>query len=343
MKVKIIHHNDADGYVSAYIAYKNYKDKYKDIEFIEMDYSKKLTLENFTNQDIIIIVDFSIEPKEMIDLLKITKNVIWIDHHITAIEKYNDWYDLIKEATGVEEIEGLRFNGLAGCELTWLYFTNRYTNSKEINYDEALYELELAPLYIQLTGDWDVWRHNIEYTKPFMIALSNILSMDVIEKLDEDAYSMVELDVLKNKGINQKVPALKIDLDEMTYLKELIDTGNKYIDYRNHWSSQFRDRYGFSSDLLGPNGEHYNIYCMNIGNANSEFFGNKIDEYDAVVSMCFNGKDWNYSMYSNKDNVECGTLCRYLGVDNGGGHKGAAGFRHNDLLFRANLTSEDEK
>ena len=334
MSVKIFHHNDADGYVSAYQAYKYYEKSVSvtDIEFYEMDYSNRFPLELIEDNDTIVIVDYSIEPVEMISLLKITKDVVWIDHHITAIEKYENWYDLIKEATGIEKIKGLRYVGLAGCELTWLYFNGYITNDSDLEIEDALYELELAPLYIQLTGDWDVWRHKIKYTKPYMIALSNILSMEVIAELDKDAYDLVEL---KDVAPNKKVLALKTDLDSMTYLKNLIDTGNKYIEYRNHWSNQLRNRYGFEAEVIGPNNHIYNAYCLNVGNANSEFFGDKLQKYDIVISMCFNGTTWNYSMYSNKPNINCGELCKYLGVDNGGGHIGAAGFRHKDLLFRA--------
>jgi len=48
----------------------------------------------------------------MRELLITTKNVTWIDHHKTAIEKYNDFeYD----------IRGVRYDGIAGCMLTYCY------------------------------------------------------------------------------------------------------------------------------------------------------------------------------------------------------------------------------
>src|SRR5699024_3525054 len=107
------------------------------------------------------------------------------------------------------------------------------------------------------------------------------------------------------------------------FLKDLIETGNKYIDYRNHWSSQLRERYGYDTNIIGPDNKSYSMYLLNLGNANSEYFGDKINEYDIVTTFCFNGIKYNYSMYSNKDYVNCAELCRYFGVDNGGGHKGA--------------------
>ena len=126
-----------------YQVYKYYENSYSvtDIEFHEMDYNKKFPINDINEEDMIIIVDFSIEPSEMLDLLRINKNVIWIDHHITAINKYDEWMSLIKEATGVDRIEGLRYNGLAGCELTWLFYNGYFKDESEIYLDKALYIL----------------------------------------------------------------------------------------------------------------------------------------------------------------------------------------------------------
>ena len=102
----------------------------------------------------------------MIKLLKITKNVTWIDHHRTAIEKYKEWKDLIKEATGIETIPGIRLEGLCGAALTYLYlFKIEYINLavNPMNLEEykldTLKEIfsEYAPYWLKLVNDWDVW------------------------------------------------------------------------------------------------------------------------------------------------------------------------------------------
>ena len=65
----------------------------------------------------VFIVDFSIEPEDMRELLKITKNVVWIDHHKTTIEKYQDFESCIP---------GIRMTGpgISGASLTCWYFRN---------------------------------------------------------------------------------------------------------------------------------------------------------------------------------------------------------------------------
>ena len=77
-------------------------------------------------------------------LLNITKNVIWIDHHKSAIEKYAD-YD--------KEIAGLRYDGIAGCMLAFCYLTYLFDSETEFSTDMVAD----APLFTKLIADYDVW------------------------------------------------------------------------------------------------------------------------------------------------------------------------------------------
>lgn len=313
--MKIFHHNDADGYAAGYLV-KKFFNKEKP-ELIEMDYSKKFPIDIIKEDELIYIVDFSIEPKDMVDLLRITKRVYWIDHHISAINKYNEWQDIINEVID-NPIKGLRFDGISGCALTWLYLymqINEHEIMPGIKYSEKQLRnyFEDAPMWLKLIDDWDVWRHKLKDTKAFMIALNTVLSIKTIERLDRDAI-------------------------DNNYINVLIELGENYIIYRNRWSEQLRDRYGFDTFIKGPDDSVYSMYCLNLGNANSEYFGDKIEQFDICTTFCFNGTKFNYSMYSNKDYVDCSELCKYYGgmseEPNGGGHKGAAGFIHEDMLFR---------
>lgn len=103
------------------------------MKFIEMDYKDTLNLEQVKECELVIIVDFSLRPEVMTELRKITEQIIWIDHHITA--KYYPYQDL----------KGLRDfteKGQSGCELTWRYF----------NKDKEM------PQSVALIGDYDAWR-----------------------------------------------------------------------------------------------------------------------------------------------------------------------------------------
>jgi len=83
----------------------------------------------------VFIVDFSIEPEEMKRLLERTEKVVWIDHHKTAIAKY-EGFDA--------EIPGIRSVQEAGCVLTWRWMVEN--------------EDAIIPDYVKLIGDRDTWK-----------------------------------------------------------------------------------------------------------------------------------------------------------------------------------------
>ena len=65
MSVKIFHHNDADGYVAAYQAYKYYEKSVSvtDIEFYEMDYKDKEKYKGHKKTVVYIFISFSVNYK----------------------------------------------------------------------------------------------------------------------------------------------------------------------------------------------------------------------------------------------------------------------------------------
>ena len=312
----IFHHNDADGYAAAflvknfYIKEKNFSEE--DIAFYEMTYDKVFPLNKINTNDLVYIVDFSIEPYDMCRLLQQTKMVTWIDHHKSSIEKYFFWKDLILEINDVD-IAGIRLNGISGCGLTWLYLYNniRFYNIEDKD-DPAKFYTEVintnAPKYIKLINDWDVWNLKFDETKKFILALSNNLTMDTFKQLDDD----IENNMLDN----------------------LIALGGEYENFRNNWAAQLRKQYGYEINMI-VNSKPISIYCLNVGNANSDYSGiENLNKYDVICHYCFNGEFYKYSLYSNKDYIDCAVLAKFFGGDNGGGHKGAAGFIHKELLFK---------
>jgi nanoRNase/pAp phosphatase (c-di-AMP/oligoRNAs hydrolase) len=53
--------------------------------------------------------------------------------------------------------------------------------------------------------------------------------------------------------------------------------------------------------------------------------------------MCvfnFNGTSYKVSLYTEKDNIDCGKIAKYFG---GGGHRQAAGFITSNLNFLKNI------
>lgn len=314
--MKIVHHNDADGYAAAYLAY-FYEDNFDEVEFIEMNYDREFPFDKINKDEKVIIVDFSLNIPDMVKLANITTNIIWIDHHKSAIEKYDGFKGNIK---------GIRFDGISGAGLTYLYYARDWKEKQllelietSVSHEEVLDVLrnelnENAPRWLILVDDWDVWNHSFSpTTEEFQIAIANKLSIGLFERLHKDENEDMDGD--------NYVP--------QPYLHRLISTGASYIEYRNQWSETFMKRYGYETEIT-VNGRTYKGFVANLGNANSKFFGDKIDKYDFVSSFCYNGELFNYSVYSNKEDVDCSEICKAYG---GGGHKGASGFTYDRNIF----------
>ena len=115
--MKCVYHNDTDGKCAGFwVAHSAVMENLETpIEFIEMSYEKPFPMDMIKPNERVYIVDYSISPDEMRKLLQITEDVTWIDHHKTAIEKYD----------GFEYgIRGLRYDGIAACMLTYCYLNH---------------------------------------------------------------------------------------------------------------------------------------------------------------------------------------------------------------------------
>ena len=295
--MKIIHHNDADGYMSAKIV--SIAQGLNDNDFICMDYTRELDLSLIDKNELVYIVDYSLEPEKMKSLLEITKNVAWIDHHKSAIDKYKDF-------PNVDKINGFRFDGISATGLTWLYINGNAidTGNYAKDYYYMMTKLEKAPLSVQLINDWDVWNHFKYDTKPFMVALNSEIGCWT------SPNTLFWYDLYKNDSI----------------VKELVEKGKIMTKFRDGWASKFRFNYGFTINLEG-----YRVFCLNLGNANSEYFGDLINKFDAVMTFCYKGtlNLFNASIYSN-GKVDVSEIAKKFG---GGGHKGASGFTFKDFSF----------
>jgi len=148
--IYIFYHGDHDGECSAYWASTKYIDPNNKLNFIRCDYNKKKAdLSQVKKDDIVWIVDYSIEPSDMKKLLNKTKDLTWIDHHATAIEKYKNY---------PHKIKGIRQKGIAACMLTWCYINNEKSTKN-------------APRFLKLLSDWDIFGKKYSETNDFHYGL----------------------------------------------------------------------------------------------------------------------------------------------------------------------------
>lgn len=143
----IFHDCDLDGWMSAAIV-KHWFIKYVDIEpvndtldFIGYNYGQPIP--DLSGYDKVIMCDISFPKEEMLKLWhNLDQELIWIDHHISAIKDNNDLV-----------FKGLRDTKFAACELTWQY----------------LFPSEPMPEIVRLLGRYDcfghrqIWKSVVDY------------------------------------------------------------------------------------------------------------------------------------------------------------------------------------
>lgn len=137
------HSADLDGHCSGAIV----KHFNPECELIGINYGDKFPWETI-GRETVYMVDFSLQPfKDMVKLYK-TCNLIWIDHHISAMREYKN------HGFMEEDIGGFRCDGIGACKLVWEYFTDKPT-----------------PYSIQLLAEYDVWNHEDPNTLPFQYGM----------------------------------------------------------------------------------------------------------------------------------------------------------------------------
>jgi oligoribonuclease NrnB/cAMP/cGMP phosphodiesterase (DHH superfamily) len=133
-----LHHNDADGRASAAVVRRAYD---RQVFAFEMNYGDPIPWDRIEPAKRVVVVDFSLPLEEMQRLAQ-GRELIWIDHHISAIR-------LLGEAA--QAWQGLQDTGEAACVLTWRYF----------------FPNQPTPCALVLIGDRDVWRWAEADTGPF--------------------------------------------------------------------------------------------------------------------------------------------------------------------------------
>lgn len=294
------YHNDADGHCAGFwvslSAGITDLEKYKP-RFFEVNYSEPFPFQFIHKDEQVYIVDYSINPDEMLRLLEITKDVTWIDHHITAIEKYKDF---------PYEIRGVRYNGIAGCMLTYCYLhhmTDRGFGPIK-PFDEEM--TKDAPYFTKLIADWDVWRFAYGTdTRNFITAFNA-----------EDTHPENPFWERMVRDYSSGHPKL---------VDDMIKRGGIMLRYRDGFMESYCD-IGFEVEFEG-----YRCFALNIAHANSEFFKSvAYRNYDIYMPFSFNGTKWTVSMYANSDNANVSKIAVKYG---GGGHVKAAGFTCDKLPF----------
>ena len=315
-KIYIYHHNDHDGIVAAAVFYrhiiKTALATEEQIVFNMIDYDKELNFDhiNFENDDYAIFLDYSFSSKINLDRFedllnrckdKPTGRIIWIDHHVSSAyiceTRFADY-----------DIPGIRNIALCGAALTYLWcnakLDNDYTNDESSirHLSSGFHNSGAIPAFLKLIDDYDCWKHIYGVTNDFHYGLliSDPKDPYIDELLDRDVFYDI---VNKGKIIQQ------------------------YLDFENR--EYHVNMYGFEFTLPEEHGG-LKCFCLN-RKGNSIMFGDKIYDYDAVIPFYYINGVWKYSIFTDKDNIDCEKVAKSYG---GGGHTKAAGWQTTDFIFK---------
>lgn len=240
----------------------------------------------------IYMLDISIEP------LMQLPNLIWIDHHKSAIEKYG------------KDIKGLSYciDGIAACRLTWQWYTGQISSMPTLK--EYRQRIVLEPYAVQLAGEYDIWDKRNPDAELFQHGLRS-----------QELTSEVWAELLKDEDTNT----------DNIMVKALLNQGQAIQYMQKHQNASIILNAGFTLEFEG-----LTFIACNHARYNSFLFEAGLNpEHDACLGFNYNGvkKLWVVSLYhaTGKEHHDLSTIAVKYG---GGGHKGACGFTCKTLPFQ---------
>ena len=254
MKNIVIYHKaDYDGIFSREIA-KIFLDK--DTEYIGWDYGDKIP--EIPNDVQLYMIDISVEG------LMNHPNLIWIDHHKSAIEKFP------------ASIAGYRIDGVAACRLAYQWFmsASRSVLPTKQKYDDRLVN---EPFGLTLAGEYDVWVHKGDGDIEFQFGL--------------DSQNPIDWQLIFRKGA-----------EGQSYVAKIIADGKiAYRCYAKREADIMRDR-SFMQEWLGF--KFLTLNTPRASSTTFESKDVPETGHDALMAFFWNGKEYSFSLYHAKHRKE---------------------------------------
>lgn len=349
--MRCYHHNDMDGKAAGYEVYKWATREFIDCtrsDFKMKTYDDPFDLDN--KDHIVFIVDLSFTKDTVEKLYKIceeAKQVIWIDHHASSQNIIPLIKEFKKSRGNNDNLTYLISMDACGALLTKVFLDNvdfnniwngdfihedlKFSKSNEIeaytyciiDSDHHLRSSIKNSQYIIYVDDYDRWVKQYQETDYMILGAECYNTSLFIKNKSTNSY---EINSFWDRLDNSKQFTLKLINDGKTI--------QRYLNSRYHREL----RNCFTITING-----YRVLVKNaLGNSTN--FCEKIKDYDAVCIFFYDGfnKVWKHSIYADENsNIDCSVIAEFYG---GGGHKKAAGFSSNDVLFYPNgvYTTDNE-
>lgn len=290
------HSIDLDGHCSGAIV----KLGQPECAMIGINHGDQFPWERIVTGETVYMVDFALQPfDEMIKLAQRCR-LVWIDHHASALQEAEQalQYGLL-----AKPLDGLRDDKLAGCELTWIYFSALAGERGRLNQEAGPEDRNHV---VELLGRYDVWDHAAH---PSIIPFQ---------------YGMRGIDTWPDKGRGLNLWKRLLVYQDQEMVDHIVEMGRAIHAYQEQIDEQDAQALGFDAELDG-----LRCRAFNRRRANGRPFREDAEGYDAVLAFWYENGRWTVSLYSD-GKVDVGAIAKARG---GGGHKGAAGFQCQELPF----------
>lgn len=265
----IYHSKDLDGYCSGAIV----KRKYPDCKLIGYDYGQPFPWDEIPSGEPVIMIDVSLPMPDMFKLADISKEFMWIDHHISAINAFRDYADGGSQHGLIAVLE----NGIAACEGGW----------------KRLFPDEEMPTAVKLLGEYDTWRNRDKERwenaiLPFQYGMRMIC---------QSAESFPQ-ELLNHYEIVTDNPVYGIMHDGKTILA--------YQKTQNERACKFSfeiEFEGLRAICLNNGGANSQVF-------DSVYDESK---HDVMIPFVFTGKHWTFSLYTTKEEIDCSVIAKSKG------------------------------
>lgn len=308
MDLCVYHSADMDGWCSGAIVNKHCG---YDVKFKGFNYSPNFNVQEFIEKyedcDTIYIVDYSFKLKDLGELLKSGYDIVWIDHHKSAIEEYakSGFFKSKKISDNIIQltIPGTTFVG---------YISETFSGAK-IAYEVLIKDkTDNMSNIVDLVSVFDTWN------------------------IDSPLWERAK-QFSAGSGLYNLMPWKEewIDLfDEEVVLEGIIQEGEVIIRYQNQTFE--REMYGYGGTLEW---EGYTWLCIN-NVCNSLLADTVFDPkiHDAILYYKYKPSEklWKLSFFnsSKKQGINgMNKIAEKYGLGRGGGHDAAAGCMVENLPF----------
>lgn len=332
-KFYCFYHNDMDGKAAGYCVYKHLTDlgyKIYPNSFQKHAHGDAWKTNFIDKNTTVFIVDLGFTGLTfhvLLNMCKLAKEVIWIDHHQSSIDLCD------KKSACLSTIDNLTIfvhNSACGALLAYAWAkTTPYNawhfigcgNNRKVMWNikylavstysqNAFTNIEI-PLWLNLIDDYDRWCSRMKASNNFILGCDTMNTALIIKEDNGIKFNLKFWESLSNPSVVTKITQKGYSIKEYLnarYKRELVNAFE----------------YTLADGTV--------ILCKN-GSGNSWCFQDEVLHYPAVCLFSFNGKNglWIHSVYSHESSkFDCAAFCEQYG---GGGHKHAAGFQIKEPVF----------